>query len=151
MKYTPVSRWLALGVALLANLSAAPEITWTVDTAGIGPAVSPTMHGIFFEDINYAADGGLYAELVENRSFEHREGLHAWREEMRGGAAGVQMLIRELPIHANNPRYLRLSITKPGTGYGVSNHGYGGLPVQAVSNIRTLVDLVFVFVSFVSM
>ena len=56
----------------------AGPVTWNVDIAGAGPVVSPTMHGIFFEDINYAGDGGLYAELVENRSFEHKVGMHAW-------------------------------------------------------------------------
>src|SRR3954452_24259336 len=72
----------ALTVALAAGLvvglpgagpAAAGEIEYRVgvDLAGSGPAISDTMYGVFFEDINRAADGGLYAELVQNRSFEY--------------------------------------------------------------------------------
>ncbi len=129
--FVSASRLLAVLSLLAAPLGAEPEVGWTVDLAGAGPAVSPTMHGLFFEDINYAADGGLYAELVENRSFEHRVGLHAWREEKRGAARGSWRLAEEAPIHRNNPRFLRLEIAAAGTGYGVANLGYGGIPVKA--------------------
>ncbi len=131
MKTRHAPRLWAVFSALALTLNAAPAITWTVDAAGSGPAVSPTMHGVFFEDINYAGDGGLYAELVENRSFEHREGLYAWREEKRGAARATQALAREDPIHPNNPRFLRLDIADAGGGYGISNVGYGGIPVKA--------------------
>ena len=132
MKTLHAPRLWAVFSALALTLNAAPSaITWTVDAAGSGPEVSPTMHGVFFEDINYAGDGGLYAELVENRSFEHREGLYAWREEKRGAARGTQALSKEAPIHPNNPRFLRLEIAEAGEGYGISNLGYGGIPVKA--------------------
>ena len=121
-------------MVLIAN--AAPEVTWTVDVAGSGPVVSPTMHGIFFEDINFAGDGGLYAELVENRSFEHKIGMHAWREEKRGIAAGKQAFADADPIHPNNPRFLRLDVSTVGEGYGVSNLGYGGIPVTKGEEYR---------------
>jgi alpha-L-arabinofuranosidase len=116
--------------------AAEPAITWSVDVSGKGPEVSPTMHGIFFEDINYAGDGGLYAELVENRSFEHRDAMHAWREEKRGSASGTQALADAAPIHPNNPHFLRLNVTTAGDGYGVSNLGYGGIPVAAGGEYR---------------
>lgn len=57
------------------------------DQAGI--AVPPTLHGLFFEDINYAGDGGLYAELVQNRSFEHHDGLYAWTNVASANAKGA--------------------------------------------------------------
>jgi alpha-L-arabinofuranosidase len=114
----------------------AGTVTWNVDIAGAGPVVSPTMHGIFFEDINYAGDGGLYAELVENRSFEHKVGMHAWTAENRGGAEGTQALANEDPIHPNNPRYLRLEIASAGDGYGISNLGYRGIPVKGGEEYR---------------
>lgn len=125
-------------ISLIPNASpaAAPAVTWNVDVAGAGPVVSPTMHGIFFEDINYAGDGGLYAELVENRSFEHREGMYSWREEKRGSASGKQTLADAAPIHPNNPRFLRLDVSDAGDGYGVSNLGYGGVPVVAGGEYR---------------
>ena len=50
-----------------------------VNTNKLGAPVQPTMYGIFFEDINYAADGGLYAEMVKNRSFEFPQHLMGWR------------------------------------------------------------------------
>src|SRR6516164_3085292 len=53
-----------------------------VDAAHPGAAISPQMFGIFFEDINFGADGGLYPELVKNRSFEFSEPLAAWHEIM---------------------------------------------------------------------
>lgn len=116
--------------------AAEPEITWNVDISGNGPEVSPTMHGIFFEDINYAGDGGLYAELVENRSFEHRDPTYAWSEEKRGGAIGGQEISDIAPVHPNNPHFLRLNVSKTGDGYGVSNLGYGGIPVIAGGEYR---------------
>ena len=60
----------------------------SVDAAHPGAAISPSMFGIFFEDINFAADGGLYPELVKNRSFEFQEPLTGWHEVM-GFAARV--------------------------------------------------------------
>lgn len=131
-----------LSVLAILTMIAAPAmvmaepVKWSINAAGKGIPVSPTMHGIFFEDINYAADGGLYAELVENRSFEHRIGMHAWREEKRGDAAGRLSLSEEFPIHENNPRFLRMEITTPGKGYGISNLGYGGIPLTAGAEYR---------------
>src|SRR4051812_2795990 len=64
---------------------AAVDYTITVNPAARGAAIDDAMYGVFFEDINYAADGGLYAELVRNRSFEFRpvdnqswNGLTGW-------------------------------------------------------------------------
>ena len=52
----------------------------TIDISRPGPPISPTMFGVFFEDINFAADGGLYPERVKNRSFEFTEPLTGWRK-----------------------------------------------------------------------
>ena len=52
------------------TLMATAQLTMDVNTKKLGAPVQSTMYGIFFEDINYAADGGLYGELVKNRSFE---------------------------------------------------------------------------------
>ena len=63
---------LLAGVALMATsyTVCAQDNTVTVQTKKIGADIQPTMYGVFFEDINFGADGGLYAELVKNRSFE---------------------------------------------------------------------------------
>lgn len=76
-----------------------------VDTKGKGPAVPSTMYGIFFEDINFAADGGLYAEMVKNRSFEFPQSLMGW-----SSFGGVE--VRNDGPFERNPHYVRL--TDPG-------------------------------------
>lgn len=111
-----------------------------VDTAAAGTKVSPNLYGIFYEDINHAADGGLYAELVQNRSFEYNSvdnsgynGLTAWTRVARGGATGTATVTGDKPLNANNINYLRLNVTNAGSsGYGVSNAGFNkGIAVQA--------------------
>ncbi len=107
--------------------SAPPPVTQiTVEVGHPGHAVSPTLHGVFFEDINYGADGGLYPELVQNRSFEHKDALYAWSPLAVAGAAGNLALGSVAPLNENNPHYLRLTITNPGAnGFGVVNTGWG--------------------------
>lgn len=129
----------AIGAVLPAMLlleNSGAQVAWNVDIAGSGPAVSPAMHGIFFEDINFAGDGGLYAELVENRSFEHAIGMHAWQEVKRAGSTGTQAFANDNPVHPNNPRFIRLDVISAGDGYGVSNLGYGGIPVKGGDEYR---------------
>src|SRR3954471_15788300 len=99
---------LLLAALTASVLSAAEVITHiTIEAGEPGHAVSPLLHGIFFEDINYGADGGLYAELVQNRSFEHAESLYAWSVVNRGAEGGIDIATAE-PLNAKNPHYLRL-------------------------------------------
>jgi alpha-L-arabinofuranosidase len=123
---------LAMSVITTA-FSADPAVRLTVDLAHPGHAVSPTLHGIFFEDINYGADGGLYAELVQNRSFEHAERLYAWGTVNREGQGTVTVESTD-PLNANNAHYLRLEIRDPGKGFGVANYGFGGIAVRRGEN-----------------
>lgn len=95
--------------------------------------VPRTLNGIFFEDINYGADGGLYAELVQNRSFEHQEHLHAWAQSDAGGE-GTLTVSSEKPFHADNLHFLRLQVSKAGTG--VANEGWDGIVLDAGANYR---------------
>lgn len=96
-----------------------------------GVDISPTLYGIFFEDINYALDGGLYPELVQNRSFEFRnvvtkahDGLYAWDIVETGGGIGSLATNDIDPLNENNPNYLTLTVTDAGTGVGVWNTGF---------------------------
>ena len=61
------------------SLVAMAQMTMDVSTKKLGAPIQSTMYGIFFEDINYAADGGLYGELVKNRSFEFPQSLMGWQ------------------------------------------------------------------------
>jgi len=105
---------------------------------GSGKAISPDLFGIFFEDISYAADGGLYAELVQNRSFEYtpadRQGWHSltgWEYVTEGFGYGKISVETTAPLHSNNPHYLDLTMEEPGQkGIGVSNSGYDGIYVK---------------------
>src|SRR5437660_9625949 len=87
-----------------------------VDAAHPGGAISPTMFGIFFEDINFAADGGLYPERVKNRSFEFTEPLTAWTKLAQGGAEGELDIRSDGALNESNPHYLRLRVYNPGSG-----------------------------------
>lgn len=89
------------------------------------------LFGIFYEDINHAADGGLYAELVQNRSFEFDpmdnpdyHALTAWEKVERGGSLIELHVETHHPLHPNNPHYLVLEVLQPGLGGGVCNRGY---------------------------
>ncbi len=113
--------------------SAAPAVSLTIDAANPGHGVSPLLHGIFFEDINYGADGGLYAELVQNRSFEHTEHLYAWGTVDRGGNGTVTIETAD-PLNARNPHYARLDVKDAGRGFGLANSGFGGIVVRPQEN-----------------
>lgn len=99
-----------------------------------GHTIPETLYGIFFEDINYAADGGIYAELVANRGFDWpTPELQAWSKDYRGG--GTARLSRQsgFPLHPHTAQYLRIEVLHPGkdqAGVGVSNGGFGGIAVK---------------------
>lgn len=84
--------------------------------------ISPTMYGIFFEDINYGADGGLYAEMVKNRSFEFPQSLAGWT-----AYGNVEVLDEGGPFE-RNPHYARLMPSGHGEKYtGLENEGFFGV------------------------
>ncbi len=93
-----------------------------VDAAHLGASVSPRLYGIFFEEINHAGDGGLYAELVQNRSFEDDADRPIHWETIGGATATLATdgLLNDKQAHA-----MRLNIT--GAGSGVQNEGYWGM------------------------
>ena len=109
------------------NVAATLTINWD-DTK----AISPNLMGIFFEDISYAADGGLYAELIQNRDFEYTADDHrgwgaqtAWRLVGNGTDWTIET---QAPIHKNNPHYVVLKTTAPGSK--LMNGGWDGIAVQ---------------------
>lgn len=94
--------------------------------------ISPDLMGIFFEDISYAADGGLYAELIQNRDFEYTADDHrgwdaktAWKLEGEGTTWTIET---QVPIHKNNAHYAVLKTTAPGAK--LTNEGWDGIPLQ---------------------
>jgi alpha-N-arabinofuranosidase len=93
-----------------------------------GAAIASTMYGVFFEDINLAADGGIYAEKVKNRSFEFPDPLMAWKRAAIDGAHGSFEARRDDPPSPANPTYLRVTGTA-GT-FGVTNDGFRGIGIR---------------------
>ena len=115
-----------LQCAGVASASLGAELTIHLDEPGA--EVSPTHYGIFFEDINRAGDGGLYAELLQNRSFEDNEHLIAWTPFMDSRAKATFELDRSSPLHENNPTSLKIHIDKTGgERVAVYNQGFKGI------------------------
>jgi alpha-L-arabinofuranosidase len=110
--------------------AAAAPIKLTVQAAAPGPQISPTMWGVFFEDINFGADGGLYAELVKNRSFEFPEPLMGWIKLSPSLAKGEMSVRTESPLNGKNPHYLRME-SEGTTYFGISNEGFRGIGLRA--------------------
>ena len=110
--------------SLLLPLSLAAQ-TIEVDLKHPGAAIAPTMYGIFFEDINFGADGGLYAELVNNRSFEYPGNpLQAWK------TMGRVEVLDDGPFE-RNPHYVRLcNPGHPAKRTALENGGYFGIGLQ---------------------
>ena len=119
-----------LCIAALTARTQTPAV-FTVAADKPGADVQPTMWGIFFEDINLGADGGVYAELVKNRSFEFAAPLMGWKEQKSGGASGSLIVQNRGEKDAANPRFLRARNKGTGGKYGFSNEGFRGMGVRA--------------------
>jgi Alpha-L-arabinofuranosidase len=89
--------------------------------------IQPTMWGIFFEDINLAADGGIYAELVKNRSFEFAVPLMGWHILKTDPSTGVEIINRG-EVNSANPRFARITVDNE--PFGLVNDGFRGMGVK---------------------
>ena len=104
--------------------------TLDVNTAKVGGPIPSTMYGIFFEDINYAADGGLYGELVKNRSFEFPNNYAGW------DISGKVTLKDDGPFN-KNPHYVRLAPSGHNDKHTmIENHGFFGMGVKGGAEYR---------------
>ncbi|QXV65936.1 alpha-L-arabinofuranosidase [Mucilaginibacter achroorhodeus] len=118
---------LTAAVSLLGinALQAQTKLTIQVDKPGI--EISPTMWGIFFEDINFAADGGLYAEMVKNRSFEFADPLMGWDlKEVNGGKGNILVVNRNL-LNTGNQRYADINLENNKGTFEFINEGFRGM------------------------
>ena len=147
-----IRKLAALLLVLLLPASALAS-TITADAGVTTVEMSDTLYGLFFEDINYGADGGLYAELLQNRSFEYQDilnpqrhqHLNGWAFNMSAGAKGKAAISTENPLNENNPTYVRVTCTEG--DYRFANVGYqatvlkGGVPIEAGKTYRCFVYL----------
>jgi alpha-L-arabinofuranosidase len=134
----PIKGILTAGLCLL--------ILTGAEAQSAGKKISPDLFGIFFEDINYSADGGLYAEMVQNRSFEYDpteqrawNPYSFWEYVTPGFSYGRISVETSAPLNANNPHYMVIDIEHVGheekytgeTGVGLKNFGFDGMVVKA--------------------
>ena len=131
MKNFIPTKFITCCLLLTSIYSNAQKTTLEVDASKTITKIQPTMFGLFFEDINFAADGGLYAEMVKNRSFEFDKPLMGWEQpntkrsslnKESGSAAPIK-------IAANNTNFCRVEINNP-KGYALINEGFRGMGVK---------------------
>lgn len=122
---------LAALLAIGQNSYAQQTYDFELDTKKVGSPIQSTMYGLFFEDINFAADGGLYAELVKNRSFDFPQSLMGWY------TFGKVEVTKNNPLFDRNPNYVILS--DPGHAHkrtGIENEGFRGMGFKKDATYR---------------
>ena len=133
-------------LTIVLSLAAVATYAQPTNNKPAGKPISPDLFGLFFEDINYSADGGLYAELIQNRSFEYsptdkREwnSFSFWEYTTPGFSYGTIGVETNSPIHPNNPHYVVINAEHVGheakytgqSGVGLKNTGFDGIVVTA--------------------
>ena len=126
---------MALGLTLSMHAQSQPApadsaVDLRVNLARPVAEADDRMYGIFFEDINFGADGGLYAELVKNRSFEFPQHLVGWTP------FGQVSVRDEQPCFERNPHYVHLEQTTQLTGAGLDNEGFRGIGLRQGADYR---------------
>lgn len=111
-------------VLCIVNAHAQRKIT--VYANKIVAPISPAMWGIFFEDINFGADGGLYAEMVKNRSFEFPMPMTGWREVKKQGAGKI-LIVNSGNEASANARHAHVTVSAGSGDYCISNEGFRGM------------------------
>ncbi|MBC6607639.1 alpha-L-arabinofuranosidase [Hymenobacter sp. BT188] len=115
--------------AVQAQTAGAPS-TITVQVNKPGAPIARTMYGLFFEDINFGADGGLYPELVKNKSFETDDRLIGWKGIKGASALSTYTVSSQQPISEKNSHFLRLTATTASPDAGFVNEGFRGMGVK---------------------
>jgi alpha-N-arabinofuranosidase len=126
-----------LAILLIAQIAFAQTRQITVQVDKPGTAVPKTLFGLFFEDINFGADGGLYPERVKNRSFEFPNPMMGWKQLDRGDTKGRLYVFDQGSVNdVPNSHYLRIKSSGSGKGFGVTNEGFRGIGVQKGAEYR---------------
>jgi alpha-L-arabinofuranosidase len=151
--------FLLFFVLFCINLTAQTTANFTVQTDKVTADVQPTMWGIFFEDINLGADGGIYAELVKNRSFEFFKPLMGWTIKRNKPVTQTErdvFILNQQEKHTANPRFMRVTLDNHEKGsLGLQNEGFRGMGIkkdlrydfsvlyrQATANVKMHLELI---------
>ncbi len=126
-----VKKTVALLLATACVTLAQPTSVLRVDVAKPVAEIQPTMWGVFFEDINFGADGGIYAEMVKNRSFEFFKPLMGWKVDGKKRTEGDVLVQNRGDEKSSNPRYLRLTTNNAVAGdLNLTNEGFRGMGIK---------------------
>lgn len=119
-------------VYLSGKSMAQPSGTLIVKTNEPIAEIQPTMWGLFFEDINMGADGGIYAELVKNRSFEFDTPMMGWSvlKEKESQTNGKALIHNAELTNPANRRYIRITTSEDARNFGISNEGFRGMGIK---------------------
>ncbi len=120
-----------IGFLTLAAAAAEPA-SIIIQTDKPGPAISPLLNGIFFEDINFGADGGLYPERVKNGAFEFDDAMMGWKKIAPERGKAFFTICTDKPVHPNTARYL--SLYGSAAGVGIENEGFCGMGFTAAAS-----------------
>lgn len=112
------------------NITAQKVLEISVQADKPGADIQPAMWGVFFEDINFAADGGIYAELVKNRSFEFELPMTGWRTLSKQNGTGRIVANFYSPSSPSNPHYMRIYIDPSAGTFGFTNEGFRGMGIR---------------------
>ena len=105
---------------------------YTVKANELKADIQPTMWGVFFEDINMGADGGIYAELIKNRSFEFAMPLMGWTVKQKQFVEGDVQVLNRKETNTANPRYLQVKATNAVNGsLSITNEGFRGIGIKS--------------------
>ena len=124
---------------VFANLTYGQLNKLVVDVCNSKAKIQPTMYGIFFEDINFAADGGLYAEMIKNRGFEFEEPMMGWlqptsnRHSMNENSGAAEII--KIHDSGSNRNICRVTINND-TGYVLLNEGFRGMGIKKNDRYR---------------
>lgn len=131
MKKNRSTKLIICCLLLSGFLANAQTINLDVDATRTITKIQPTMFGLFFEDINFAADGGLYAEMIKNRSFEFDKPLMGWEQPntKRSSLNKESGSATPIEIAANNTNFCRVEINNA-AGYALINEGFRGMGVK---------------------
>ncbi len=133
MKPNLITKITLCGLLLNGIYTHAQQTNLEVNTSKTITKIQPTMYGVFFEDINFAADGGLYAEMVKNRSFEFETPLMGWTQPNSdthsfNKQSGIATTIKVLE-NKTNPNFCRVLINDD-KGFEMINEGFRGMGIK---------------------
>ena len=131
LKKTTVNLFILILFSASHSAFAQSAKTYTIKANELKAEIQPTMWGVFFEDINMGADGGIYAELIKNRSFEFPAPLMGWSVKRKQFIEGDVQVLNRKEASTSNPRYLQITATNAVKGsLSLTNEGFRGMGIK---------------------